>query len=93
MTSCRCGVQSLGFDSCYWHTKGEVDWTTHPPTSNGLSPEARAFVGLYDARSLDGWRPADGWVRSLDPDPDVDLERVAMLRILVGLGDMTEELL
>jgi hypothetical protein len=37
-----------------------------------------------------GWRPADDWVAKLDPDPDVDLERIGMLRALIGIGGMDE---
>jgi hypothetical protein len=38
-----------------------------------------------------GWRPADDWVAKLDPDPDVDLERIGMLRALIEIGGMREE--
>jgi hypothetical protein len=88
MTSCRCGVQSFGFKLCYFHTKAAVDWSVHPPASNGLSREERAFVGLFPPRPRHGWQPADGWVRSLDPDPEIDVERTTMLHWLAG---MTEE--
>jgi len=85
-TQCRCGLQSLGLESCYWHTQAEVDWSVHPPASNGLSPEQRAFIGLSDPRPRSDWRSADGWVNSLEPDTDIDAERVAMFRVLVALS-------
>jgi hypothetical protein len=91
MTTCPCGMPSFGYPECYWHAKAHVDWSTRPPASNGLSPKQRAFIGLFDrSRPRDGWRSADGWVRSLDPDPEVDLERTAMLRFLAAMGDMDE---
>lgn len=92
MSLCRCGVESLGLSACYFHLKARVDWSQRPPSPNGLSDAERAFVGIYPSRRYDGWRGADGWVRGLDPpDPDVDLERVEMLRVLIALGGMTEE--
>jgi hypothetical protein len=90
-TVCACGLQALGFSGCYACLKGRVDWTDRPPSPNGLTEQERAYVGIFPPRPRDGWRPADGWVRDLEPDLDVDLERVTMLRYLVGLGDMTEE--
>jgi hypothetical protein len=92
MTSCRCGLPSLGYSACYACLKKRVDWTDRPPSPDGLNEEERAFVGLFAPRPRDGWRQADDWVRRLDPEPDVDdLERTAILRFLAGLGDMREE--
>jgi hypothetical protein len=91
MTLCPCGMPSFGYPKCYYHAKAYVDWTTRPPASNGLSREERAFVGLFDPQPRDGWRSAGDWVRDLDPDPEVDHERSAMLAYLSAVGDMTEE--
>lgn len=92
MSFCRCGLESLGLSACYFHLKARVDWSQHPPAPDGLSLEERAFVGIYPPPRRSGWQRADGWLRGLDPDPEVDPARVAMLRWLTTLGDMTEEL-
>jgi hypothetical protein len=76
--------------ACYFHLKAGVDWSQRPPAPNGLSLEERAFVGIYPRPRRNGWHSAGEWARRLDLDPDVDLERVAMFRILVGLGGMDE---
>jgi hypothetical protein len=88
VSACRsCGREALGYPRCCWHTKAEVDWRSRPPPSNGLSDEERAWIGLYRPRPRDGWQPADGWVRSLDPDPEIDVERTAMLHWLASMSE------
>ncbi|MBA3737496.1 MAG: hypothetical protein H0W97_02915 [Actinobacteria bacterium] len=57
-----------------------------------LTPEEEAFAwSAPTPPNRDGWGPVDGWVAGLDPDPLEDLDRIAMLRVLVELGGMTEE--
>ena len=58
--TCPCGMPSFGFPECYYHAKSHVDWTTRPPTSNGLSLSQRSFVGLFPTpRARDGWHNPD----------------------------------
>ena len=91
MTVCRCGLPSFGLSSCYRCLKRTVDWNQDPPRADDLNETERTFVGLFPPRASDGWEPADGWVRRVDPDRiDVDPERVAMLRALQDVGGMTE---
>lgn len=88
MSLCRCGSESFGYSGCYHHLKERR-------LDGGQLSEAETFFA-WSAPSPpngDGWGPVDGWVRGLDPDPlEDDLERVSMLRVLIELGGMTEEL-
>lgn len=91
MSLCRCGLESLGLSGCYWCLKQHVDWSQHPPSPDGLSLEEQAFVGIYPPPRRNGWHSAGEWARRLDLDLDVDPARVAMLRVLIRIGGMTEE--
>ena len=90
MTVCHCGAESFGLSGCYWCLKQHVDWSQHPPSPDGLNERERAFIGIYPGPRRNGWHSAGEWARRLDLDPDVDPERVAMLRVLVALGGMDE---
>jgi len=87
MTVCRCGRDSLGLRFCYWCAKSRVDWSTTPPSPDGLSEVERVFVGIFRPRRRDGWRSAGDWIAKLDPDPEIDVERTAMLHWLTGGGE------
>lgn len=84
--TCRCGLPSYGFPLCYSHLKDRR------LAGGQLTDEETLFAwSAPSPPNGDGWEPVDGWVAGLDPDPDVDLERISMLRVLVELGDMREE--
>jgi hypothetical protein len=84
---CRCGVESFGLSGCYWCLKV----TGMNGGFGRLTEDEIVFAGLAPSpRPRDGWRSAGERARGLDPEPDVDLERTAMLHWLASLGDMDE---
>jgi hypothetical protein len=88
---CRCDAAVKVAGLCYFCCKELAGLFGSNGHGTTLTEEQAAFVGIFrHRRPRDGWQPADGWVRSLDPDPDVDLERTAMLRFLAAMGGMDE---
>jgi hypothetical protein len=89
--ACGCdGLKVAGL--CYFCCKVRAGLFSSNGYADTLSTEQQVFVGIYGPRARDGWSPADGLIRALDPDEAVDYERYRGLRYLVQIGGMTEVL-